>query len=223
MNRFPKKAIIFDMDGVLVDSEPHHVIIEKKLFARLNIDISDEEHSTYMGKATDVMWKEIIRDKKLSLNSEQLVAQTILESKHHFLSQTKIKPMPGLVKLLEKLDKRKIPMAVASSSAQEIVDIILEIAGLKKYFLHMVSSEVVGGSKPEPDIFLYTAKLLSVKPGECIVIEDSTNGIRAAKAANMYCVAYNGASVDMQDQSLADVQINDYSELENIVANYFKL
>ncbi len=217
------KAIIFDMDGVLVDSEPHHVKIEKKLFTKLGLNISDEEHSTYMGKAIDVMWKEIIRDKKLSFNSKQLVEQTVIESKKHFLSQEGLAPMPGLEELLKNFNKRGIPMAVASSSGQEIIDILLSTTDLKKYFVYTVSSELVGGSKPEPDIFLHTAALLAAKPEECIVIEDSTNGIRAAKAANMYCVAYNGVSNNMQDQSLADVQINDYSELESIVANYFKL
>ena len=81
----------------------------------------------------------------------------------------------------------------------------------------MVSSEQVGGSKPEPDIFLHTAKLLGVKPEECTVIEDSTNGIRAAKAANMFCIAYNGVSANNQDQSLADIQITNFSQIENIL------
>ena len=129
--------------------------------------------------------------------------------------------MPGLVELLKKFYKKGIPMAVASSSGHEIIDILLKQISIRKYFKFTVSSELVGGSKPEPDIFLYTADLLLVKPEECIVIEDSTNGIRAAKAANMFCVAYNGASGNSQNQSLADVQINDYSELESIIASYF--
>lgn len=215
------KAIIFDMDGVLVDSEPHHVKIEKKLFAKLGLDITDDEHNTYMGKATDVMWKEIISDKKLDFDSKELVEQTIVESKQHFLSQDGLVPMSGLVAVLEKFRKIGIPMAVASSSGQEIIDILLNITDLKKYFSHTVSSELIGGSKPEPDIFLHTAALLAVKPEDCIVIEDSTNGIRAAKSADMYCVAYNGVSNNMQDQSLADEQINDYSELESIINKYF--
>ncbi len=215
------KAIIFDMDGVLVDSEPHHVIIEKKIFAKLGLNITDEEHSTYMGKATDLMWKEIIYDKNLSFNSADLVKQTVEESKIHFATQTDLVAMPGLVQLLEMLNQKGIPMAVASSSGQVIIDILLEKIGVKKYFKHTVSSEFVGGSKPEPDIFLHTAKLLKVKPEECLVIEDSTNGIRAAKAANMFCVAYNGGSAGMQNQSLADVQIEDYSELEEIVNRMF--
>ncbi len=216
MSIFSKKAVIFDMDGVLVDSEPHHVKIEKQLFAKLNLNISDEEHSTYMGKATDVMWEEIIHDKKLSYSSKELVRQNEEISKRHF-AQQKLAPMDGLVELLGKLKKNKISMAVASSSGQEIIDVILKSNGLDKYFKYMVSSELVGGSKPEPDIFLHTAKLLGVKSEECIVIEDSTNGIRAAKAANMFCIAYNGVSANNQDQSLADMQIANFSELENIL------
>lgn len=217
MNNLTIKAIIFDMDGVLVDSEPHHVIIEKKHFAKLGLKISDEEHSTYMGKATDIMWKEIIHNKNLSYNSKELVAQTVKESITHFSFQEDLAPMPGLIRVLDKIKSKGVPMAVASSSGQAIIDILLDKIGVKKYFQHTVSSELVGGSKPDPGIFLFAANLLEVKPEECIVIEDSNNGVRAAKAANMYCVAYNGASIGNQNQRLADVQINHYSELEKIL------
>ncbi len=216
MSIFSKKAIIFDMDGVLVDSEPHHVKIEKQLFAKLKLNISEEEHNTYMGKATNVMWDEIIHNKKLSYSSKELVEQTEKISKRYF-AQQKLPPIDGLVEQLEKLKKNKTPMAVASSSGQEIIDVILKSNGLDKYFKYMVSSELVGESKPEPDIFLHTAKLLGVKPEECIVIEDSTNGIKAAKTANMFCIAYYGVVANTQDQSLADVQIANFSELENIL------
>jgi len=219
----PKKAIIFDMDGVLVDSEPHHVQIEKKLFASLNLNISDEEHSTYMGKATDVMWKEIIQNKNIDLNIRDLVQQTIEISKIHFSAQNDLAPIQGLLDVLKKCTDRDIPMAVASSSGQEIIEIILEKTDLKKFFLYTVSSELVGGSKPEPDIFLHTAKLLKLKPEECIVVEDSTNGVKAAKAANMYCVAFNGVSSGNQDTSPADIQINHFSELEVIIEKLFQI
>ncbi|MDB4583595.1 HAD-IA family hydrolase, partial [Draconibacterium sp.] len=118
--------------------------------------------------------------------------------------------------------KNGIPMAVASSSGQEIIDIILETTDLKRFFLHTVSSELVGGSKPEPDIFLHAANLLAVQPEECIVIEDSTNGIRAAKAANMYCIAYKGASAGKQNLNLADDQIDHFTELGAIIDKYIK-
>ena len=202
------KAVIFDMDGVLVDSE---------LFSKLGLTISDKEHSTYMGKATDIMWQEIIRDKKLPYNSKELVDETVEASKMHFAAQEDLQPMPGLIEILDSLKAKNIPMAVASSSGQDIIDILLKKIGVNKYFQHTVSSELVGGSKPDPGIFLYAAKLLGVQPEECIVIEDS--GVKAAKAAGMYCVAYSGASIGSLKQDLADVQINHYSELQKIVTN----
>jgi beta-phosphoglucomutase len=207
------KAVIFDMDGVLIDSEPFHVQNEKLMFRKLGLDISDEEHARYMGTATDVMWEQIIRERNLSLDVAETTAQTIQQEIPYFQSLEKIDPMPGLVNLLEKLQKSGIPMAVASSSDKTIIDIILEKSGLGKYFNYAVSSSKVGKSKPEPDVFLHAAKLLGVKPEECVVFEDSKNGIKAAKTAGMFCIAYSGANSGEQDQSNADLHIGSYSDL----------
>lgn len=207
------KAVIFDMDGVLVDSEPFHIQTEKQMFRKMGLDISDEEHAGYMGTATDVMWKQITAKRSLSLDIPEITALTIQEGLPYFNSLEKINPMPGLVDLLEKLKVKKIPMAVASSSDTETMRVILEKSGLRKYFHHTVSSSEVGKSKPEPDVFLHAAKLLGVAPENCVVFEDSKNGIKAAKAAGMFCIAYSGANSGKQDSSLADMQIDDYDEL----------
>ena len=208
------QAVIFDMDGVLVDSEPFHVQNEKLMFHKLGLDISDEEHARYMGTATDVMWEQIIRERKLSLDVAETTAQTIQQEIPYFQSLDKIDPMPGLVNLLEKLQKSGIPMAVASSSDKTIIDIILEKSGLRKYFKHAVSSGEIGKSKPEPDVFLHAAKLLGVAPENCLVFEDSKNGIKAAKAAGMVCIGYSGGNSGHQDQSQADLRISDFNELD---------
>lgn len=212
----PVKAIIFDMDGVLVNSEPFHVENEKRMFNKLGLDISDKEHAGYMGTATDVMWAKIIKDRNLPHDVDDLTSQTIQESLPFFRSLERIDPMPGLVELLEKFKSNKIPMAVASSSDAETIRIILEKSGLKNYFQHTVSSSETGKSKPEPDVFLHAAKLLGVQPRNCVVIEDSKNGIKAAKAAGMFCIAYSGADSTNQDRSEADAHINHFSELENL-------
>lgn len=208
------QAVIFDMDGVLVDSEPFHVKNEKLMFRKLGLDISDEEHSRYMGTATDVMWEQIIRERNLPLDVAETTAQTIQQEIPYFQSLDKIEPMPGLVELLEKLWEYRVPMAVASSSDSLIINIILEKSGLRKYFLYTVSSGEIGKSKPEPDVFLHAAKLLGVEPENCIVFEDSKNGIKAAKAAGMYCVAYSGGNSGHQDQSQADHRIAEYHEID---------
>jgi beta-phosphoglucomutase family hydrolase len=209
------QAVIFDMDGVLVDSEPFHVQTEKRMFRKMNLDISDEEHAGYMGTATDVMWKQIISKRNLQLDIAEMTELTIQEGLPFFYSLNKIDPMPGLVDLLEKLNEKKIPMAVASSSDTETIRVILEKSGLRKYFQHAVSSSEVGKSKPEPDVFLHAAKLLEVAPENCVVFEDSKNGIKAAKAAGMFCIAYcSGDSGRQQDQTRADRSIADYSEID---------
>lgn len=212
------KAIIFDMDGVLVDSEPFHIEIEKRMFRKMGLDVSDKEHAGYMGTATDVMWRSIIEKRNLALDVDELTRLTVQEGIPFFKSFEKIEPMPGLEKLLKRLLKAKIPMAVASSSDAETVQVITEKSGLRKYFRYAISSSEVGKSKPEPDVFLHAAKLLGEKPANCLVIEDSKNGIKAAKAAGMFCVAYSGAAADSQDQTQADKIVSDYQELEHLLS-----
>ena len=213
----PVKALIFDMDGVLVNTEPHHIFLEKKLFAGLKLNITEEEHNTYKGKANDVMWRELIQKYNLPYKVQELAERNKKEIIKYFSEMKEIELMPGIIDILEKLYQKRIPMAVASSSVAETIEIILSRTGLRKYFLYRVNSGLVKRSKPAPDIFLYTADLLSVKPEQCMVIEDSENGIKAAKAAGMFCVAYTGKSSGSQDQSLADECIDDLSQLEAIL------
>jgi beta-phosphoglucomutase len=213
----PVKAVIFDMDGVLVNTEPHHVRIERKLFAGLNLNITEEEHSSYMGKATGVMWMEIIRKHNLPYKVQVLAERNHKAIISYFSTLKEIEVMPGVLNALKTLYNVRIPLAVASSSDTETINIILSRTGLSKYFLYKVSSGSVERGKPAPDIFLYTAALLSVKPEECLVIEDSAIGIKAAKAAGMFCIAYRGKSSGTQDQSHADETIDDFSQLEGIL------
>lgn len=216
------QAVIFDMDGVLVDTEPFHIQTEKKMFRKMGLDISDEEHAGYMGTATDVMWNQIGIKRNLRLDITEITSRTIQEGLPFFYSLEEIHPMPGLVDLLEKLKAQKIPMAVASSSDPETIHVILEKSGLRKYFQHAVSSSEAGKSKPEPDVFLHTAKLLGVEPENCVVFEDSKNGIKAAKNAGMYCIAYSGANSGEQDRNHADMQISNYNELNNLEWRWLK-
>jgi beta-phosphoglucomutase-like phosphatase (HAD superfamily) len=114
-------------------------------------------------------------------------------------------------------------MAIASSSEFSVIDLFISSTGLEKYFLHKVSTEIVGKSKPEPDVYLYTSYLLSVPPDQCLVIEDSPNGIRAAKSAGMYCISYKPDAGRDLDQSLADESFGDFSMLPSILSKYIEL
>lgn len=210
-------AIIFDMDGVLVDSEPFHIEIEKRQFRQNEILVSQEEHHRYLGVASDMMWKEISQNHKLDLPVEKLIEQNKSESILFFSELDDIPVMPGLIELLEKLQQKNYPRAVASSSFPEIIDLILEKTGLNKYFDVVVSSREAGKSKPEPDVFLLAAQKLGVHPENCLVIEDSKNGIKAAKSAGMKCIAFQGPGVNPENQKQADAVIFDFKELERLL------
>jgi beta-phosphoglucomutase family hydrolase len=207
------EAIIFDMDGVLVDSEPIHTEIEKRQFKMNGISISDEEHRRFMGTTSENMWRKIARRYQLKRPVEQLIAQNRTESIRYFTEISEIPVMPGLVDFLERLKAKNYPMAVASSSVPEIIVLILQKTDLRKYFQAVVSGQEAGKSKPEPDVFLLAARKLKVAPENCLVVEDSENGIRAAHAAGMSCVAYQSPGVDPKTQKEADAVVKSFDQL----------
>lgn len=215
--KYMTKAVIFDMDGVLVDSEPFHTAIEKRQFELNNLFLSEEEHGQYMGVASDVMWRDIALRHALALEVEELIEQNKAESIRFFSALEHIPMMPGLTQVLEELNKREIPLAVASSSFHEVIELILERTGLRAYFLQVVSSKEAGKSKPEPDVFLLAARRLGIDPKDCLVVEDSYNGIQAAKAAGMRCIAFEGPGANVEAQKKADASICDFNQLLDLL------
>lgn len=214
MHKLPDyKAFIFDMDGVLIDSEMIYTEMERRNFDDLGLDISQEEHRSYQGTATDEMWARLREKYHIPHSIEELVAMTNDLTIPVFRQLDKMPLMPKVEQLIEILHSKEVPMALASSSFPDVISLVVQKSGLQKYFREVVNSRMAGKSKPAPDIFLLTAKMLNVRPEQCIVIEDSTNGIRAAKSAGMYCIAYNGPGAEFQDQSEADRIITGYQEI----------
>lgn len=212
-NGFSFEAVIFDMDGVIVNSEPFYVEVEQANFRQLGLNISVEEHQTYQGTATDLMWKLVKERHNLTEPLDKLVEMSNSLVTPFFNSLETIEPMPGVAKIIKGLSNEAVPLALASSSYADVIEIILRKTRLKPYFDVVVDSKLAGASKPEPDIFLLAAAKLNVAPDKCIVIEDSTNGIRAAKRAGMYCIAFAGPGSELQDQSGADEIISSFSDL----------
>lgn len=209
------KAVIFDMDGVIIDSEPLHYDFEQKHFSQLNIIVEKDYHNSFVGTTSHYMWQSL-KD-KYSLS--QSVADLVLHSRSSFLTFLKsldnIQAIPGVANLVQELHRSGVKLAVASSSPLDMIEYVVSTLQIDKYFSTLVTGDYVKNSKPEPDIFLLTAEKLGVKPSECIVIEDSCNGVSAAKAAGMKCVGFKNPSSGNQNISAADIIIDKFDLLNS--------
>lgn len=207
------QAVIFDMDGVIIDSEPYHYEVESLIFDRLGISIPDEERHTFIGKAPDKLWSHIRRTYRLTQSVDELMQFDRSIRLEFMASKEEIAPIPGIIDLLADLHLHTIAIALASSSSIELITLFIEKLKLESYFNAIVSGDFVERGKPDPDIFTYTAQQLKEDTSKCIVIEDSTNGILAAKAAGMACIGFRNPNSKGQDLSTADYVIDDIRKL----------
>lgn len=208
-NRF--EAVIFDMDGVLVDTEPIYLNMNQKLFTTLGVEISIEEHQTFVGISANKMWRYIQEKFSLTFSVEELKIME-REMKHQTLSATALEPIQGVREILENLKIHNFKIGLASSSLRKNIDLILQKTGIADYFDCIVAGEEVKNGKPEPDIFLLVSENLGIKPQKCIVIEDSQNGVLAAKRASMFCVGFVNPNSGKQDLSKADIEIQNFND-----------
>lgn len=213
------KAVIFDMDGVIIDSEPMHLKFEKELFESLAVELEPEEHNQFVGTTSHYMWKVLKNKFNLPQAVEELVKND-REGYFKFLVSGKhdMKIIKGIKELIQDLHKNGVLLAVASSSPIDVIEVVIDMYDIRKYFKELATGDYVDKSKPNPDIFLYAAEKLGVDPKDCIVIEDSANGVLAAKKARMKCIGYRNPNSGNQDISPADMIINSYDEI-----NYEKL
>jgi len=198
------KAVIFDLDGVIIDSEPIHLMLERELFDQMGLPVSQAEHLSYMGTTSGALWADL-RDKYgLEQTAEELSELTRRRYLDYLSRQESIRPIPGAAELVRELSGRGVRLAVASSAQRRAIEITLLGVELKEYFPVIVSGDEVPRSKPFPDIFLAAAERLRVPAAESLVIEDSRNGVAAAKAAGMACLGFQSGNSGYQDLSRAD-------------------
>lgn len=229
------KAVIFDMDGVLVDSEPLHYEINKLTAARhCGINLDYEYYKQYIGSTVFFMWDKIKRDFNFDKYSAQELFDLSEVIKEELVSTKGYPEVKGAVNFVKSL-AGKFKLAVASSSCLSNIENNMKKLGLMNYsedfvdlnalenvsklgnenfFDKLVSGTTVKNPKPAPDVFLKTAAELGVEPCECIVIEDSSNGARAAKAAGMACIGFLNPSSGEQDLSMADYLFEDFDSID---------
>jgi HAD superfamily hydrolase (TIGR01509 family) len=184
------KGIIFDMDGVIINSEPLHYKAWVEVLARYGVKIEKEEFKRFVGIPC-----EKIRDYYLSKQEYTIRPDVLNEKQEHYkvIEQQELALMPGVKSLLDELIDKHVPIAIASSSKHLDIRRCLKITGALEYFHIICSGTDVAHTKPEPDLFLYTAKKMNLIPAECIVIEDSVWGIMGAKKAGMHVCAYTSS------------------------------
>jgi HAD superfamily hydrolase (TIGR01509 family) len=207
------KTVIFDMDGVIVDTEPVHRYAYFQHFSELDIIVPEEMYTSFTGLSTRNTFQKLKEQFEINFEVEDLIQRKRSLFNDAFDTKKDLELLEGVEKLIKDFHQNGMQLIVASSASKVTIDRVFRRFNLHQYFSHIVSGEDFPKSKPHPAIFEHAASL-SIAPKEnCIVIEDSTNGVKAAKAAGIFCVGYNSIHSKDQDLVLADVIVNHFNEL----------
>jgi beta-phosphoglucomutase len=182
------EAVIFDWDGTLADTRQAIVIAFQKALSEINCKVSDRYIERRIGIGAAETFRDLLRSAKMQFD-EKLI-QHLIERKSQLEIEltNQVKLFPGAKELLEALHG-KVKMGLASMNNRSVIIHLLKANDLEKYFDAVLTAESISHSKPDPEIFLKTASKLKASPEKCVVIEDSIFGVKAAKLANMSCIA----------------------------------
>ena len=210
----PLKAILFDMDGVIVDTEPLHRNAYFQLFDDLGISVSEELYTSFTGASTKKVCNTLIEKFQLENSSEDLAVIKRKYFKHFFYHEADFNLLPGVKDLIDNYFDNKIKLVLASSASMITINMVFEKFELEKYFMGKISGDELKESKPNPEIFIIAANIANEPKQNCMVIEDSTNGIIAAHSAGIFCTAYKSEHSVGQNYEKANLVISDFSEIE---------
>lgn len=211
-------AVIFDLDGVLVDSEPVWSEVRRGFVDAHGGRWAEDAQERMMGMAT-AEWAAFLHDElQVPLPVDDLAAGVVDAMVEHYGRHPPL--LPGAVEAVRRLAPRW-PLGLASSSPARLIDVVLEAAGLVSLFAAVLSTEEIGRGKPAPDVYLAVAQGLGVPPGSCAAVEDSTNGLRAARAAGMRVIAVPTRSYppDPGELARADAVLDSLDDLTGVVVD----
>lgn len=206
-------AIIFDMDGVLIDSQPLHYLGDQQTLKAHGVHVPLDAMTAYAG-TTNKLRFEMFKEKfHLSEPLEALICEREAMM-IRLVKESDAKPTKGSADLLKSIKQAGLKTAVASSSSYPFIDAVLDKLGIRTYFDLVFSGEDVAHGKPAPDVFLETCHQLKEQPENCVVIEDSANGVLAAVRAKMTCLGYQNPTSGEQDLSKANAVIDDFRTID---------
>ena len=208
------QGFIFDMDGVIIDSEPIHSRVKLDTLQHFGLSFVPADLAKYMGRTSRAMFTDVIREQQ----RQDLDVEMVTAYKHqHYLDilahGDDIGPVAGAVELIRSLHGAGVPLGLATSSNRKVIAIVIERFGLADCFQSVISGNELPASKPDPDIYLRTAKNLGLAPADCVVLEDTYNGVLAAKRAGMRCIGYRNPNSGQQDLRQADKIVDSLREL----------
>lgn len=206
------EAVIFDMDGVLTDSEVAYDEILQALMGEMGITISREEQLSFRAVPSSVTWETLS-----ARYATRLTAQELWRREHEMIEaryeRGEIPEVPYAFALLKELKRGGLKIAVATSNVRRMVRMVLERSGAAEFVDAISCVEDVENAKPAPDLFLNAARLLNVSPRNCVVVEDAPKGITGAKAAGMKVICYAAPTAPKLDHSEADLVVTSFEGL----------
>ena len=207
------KAVLFDMDGVIIDSEPLHKSAYNRMFSEVGIQVPDALYESFTGQATLPICQTLCEQFTLPYPPESLVALKRKHFKDLFEHSDELHLLDGVLERIQEYHANGLSLVLASSASMPNINRVFNRFDLDRYFIAKLSGADLKASKPHPEIFIRAAEASGHPKEHCMVIEDSTNGIKAAKAAGIFCVAYNSEHSKNQDYQLADRIIQHFTEI----------
>ncbi len=216
------KAVIFDMDGVIINSEPLHHKAYHSMFDEVGINVTPELYNSLTGKSTLNVCKQLKDRFDVSHSPEEMVATKRRYFNDIFENDKTFDLIEGVRTLIQNYHENGLTLVLGSSASMPNINRIFKRFDLDQYFSAKLSGAELKASKPHPEIFINSAKATGYNPEQCIVIEDATNGIEAAKGAGIFCVAYKSEHSKDQDYTKADIVIDDFEAIhyDRIMATF---
>lgn len=218
----PLKAVLFDMDGVIVDTEPLHRKAYFKMFEDFGIMVEEELYSSFTGSSTQKVCETLINRFHLEIEWKDLASIKRNYFKHYFDTDPDFDLISGVKDLILHYFENDVKLVLASSAHMNTINWVFEKFDLEKYFIAKISGADLKESKPHPEIFELAAQVSGDSRENCLVIEDSTNGIKAANAAEIFVAAFASEHSKLQDYTTADILVYDFEELRlEKISKYF--
>jgi HAD superfamily hydrolase (TIGR01509 family) len=199
-------AVIFDLDGLMIDSEPIALEVWRDLAAQYGREVSQDLYREVIGQTPLFGMRHLRAELDLPLGENELLEE--YWTRRTRMMCEKVQLAPGLIELLDLLKEHDVVMAVASNSPCAYIEAVLEGLGLARFFDCVLSSDDVQKGKPAPDVYTATMECLGIEPGEGLVLEDSPAGVCAAKSAGLTCFAVPSEEMILEDFSEADEILN---------------